>query len=321
VSEFFHAAGEFFRHLAAVGWGALALALVCHYVRLLCRIPAWRNILKAAYPDRAVPWRGVYGSYVAGIGVNAVLPARGGDVLKLYLVRRRIENSSYPALASTLLVETLFDSFAGAAVLIWALTQNVLPSFGVQRVDLPQVDWSWPLRHPRASVAIGVVWLTVLALFLVIGIRRAREFWAHVKQGFAVLRPPARYVLQVATWQAASWGFRAASVFFFLRAFHVPATARNVALVMAIQSVSTLLPFTPGGAGTQQGFLVYVFKRVEPQVARTAVLSFSVGMYVATTALNVLIGFAAILVMLRTLRFKRIIVEEEKKVSAESGVG
>jgi uncharacterized membrane protein YbhN (UPF0104 family) len=316
VGEFFHAVGEFFRHLASVSWLALGLALASHYLRLLCRIPAWRNILRCAFPESRVPWGGVYSSYVAGIGVNSILPARSGDVLKLYLIKRRIPGSTYPALGSTLVVETLFDSVAGAAILIWALTQDVLPGIEVTKIDLPQVDWSWPLRNPRAAIAIGVVWGTVLVLFTVLGVRKARAFWANVRQGFAIVRQPARYVLGVATWQALSWGFRAATVYWFLRAFHVPATARNVVLVMAIQSISTLLPFTPGGAGTQQGFLVYVFRRLEPRVAETVVLSFSVGMYVATTLLNVVLGFAAVFASLRTLRFRRIVLEEKEKAYA-----
>jgi uncharacterized protein (TIRG00374 family) len=299
-----------------VSWPAVGLALACHYVRLLCRIPAWRNVLKASYPDRTVPWRGVYGSYMAGIGVNSVLPARSGDALKLYLIRRRIEGSSYPTLTATLLVETLFDSFAGAGVLIWALTQDVLPSLGVQKVKLPQLDWSWPLRHPAEAIVAAVVWIAVGVLVTVVAVRRVQRFWAKVRQGFAILRPFTRYLSGVVPWQALSWALRAASVWFFLRAFHVPATARNVALVLAIGSISTLLPFTPGGAGTQQGLLIYVFRRVEPHVPDSAVLGFSVGMYVAATALNVVVGFAAILVMLRTLRFKRVVVQDRENAYA-----
>ncbi len=50
------------------------------------------------------------------------------------------------------------------------------------------------------------------------------------------------------------------SIWFFLDAFDIPTSARNVMLVLAVQSLSTLLPFTPGGLGTQQGFLLYAFR-------------------------------------------------------------
>ena len=83
-------------------------------------------------------------------------------------------------------------------------------------------------------------------------------------------------------------------------------------LVLAVQSLSTLLPFTPGGVGTQQGLLVYVFNRAGTGIAGTLLLSFSVGMYIAVTIENLVIGFIALFLMLGTLRWKRVIPDEEE---------
>src|SRR5207244_13509685 len=90
--------------------------------------------------------------------------------------------------------------------------------------------------------------------------------------GFAILRRPRRFAAGVVTWQAASWIFRLATVYAFLRAFHVPATAHNALLVLVVQSLATLFPFTPGGVGTQQGLLVYVFRGAP--ISKTALLTF-----------------------------------------------
>jgi len=316
VGGFFHAVGTFFHHLAAVGWAALGIALLFQFARLLARIPAWRSILRAAYPESRVRWRSVYGSYIAGVGVNAILPARSGDFLKLYLLKHRLEGSSYPTLGSTLIVETLFDSVAAAGVLAWAFSIGVLPSLHFQRHSLPQVDWTWPLRHPALAAVIAAAWLTVIVLFAVIGIRRARAFKAHVRKGFTILGDRMRFLREVASWQALSWVLRGASIYFFLRAFHVDASAHNVLLVLAVQSISTLLPFTPGGVGTQQGFLVYVFRKTKPRISEATVLSFSIGMYIAVTLLSVVLGFAAIFVMLRTFRWRRVVAPEEEKAYA-----
>jgi uncharacterized membrane protein YbhN (UPF0104 family) len=316
VGDFFHAVSTFFHNLAAVGWAALAVAVGLHFVRLLLRAPAWRNILRASYPDARVPRLGVFGGYVAGVGVNSILPARSGDLLKLYLVKRRVDGSTYPTLGATLIVETIVDSVYGAAILAWALAIGVLPSLHVTKISLPQVDWSWPLRHPALATLIGCIWVLVVGLLVVIGVRRVQGFRARVRQGFAILRDRRRFLLGVATWQTSSWLARGASVYFFLEAFHLPATVHNVLLVLAVQSISTLLPFTPGGVGTQQGFLVFVFSETAGHIPKTEVLSFSVGMYVAVTAFNVLLGFAAILVMLRTLRWRRLVVSEGEKAYA-----
>jgi uncharacterized membrane protein YbhN (UPF0104 family) len=315
VDRIIDAAGEFFHHLAEVHWVPLGIALLFHLARLLLRTPAWRNIVCASYPGVKIPRRTVFGAYLAGVGVNAIVPARGGDLLKLYLVKHRVADVSYPTLGSTLIVETLFDTVVAGAILIWALIIGVLPSLGVLP-HLPQVDWSWPLRHKREALVIGIVWFGVLGLLAVIGIRRARAFKVRVKAGFAILGDRSRFATQVLSWQAASWLCRGASVFFFLEAFRVAATFHNVLLVLVVQSLSTLFPFTPGGVGTQQGLLVYVFNRAGAGIAGSLLLSFSVGMYIATTILNVAIGFGALFLMLRTLRWRRVVVPEEEKAYA-----
>ena len=315
MDKIIDAAGTFFHHLADVHWLPLGIALCFHLIRLLSRVPAWRNIIRASYPGVKIPRRTVLGAYLAAVGVNAVVPARGGDLLRVYLIRHRVEETSYPTLGATLIVETLFDTVVAGGILIWALTIGVLPGLGVLP-HLPQVDWSWPLRHKREAAIIGAVWLAVLILFVVIAIRRVREFKERVRQGFAILGDRWRFLSQVVTWQAASWGFRLASVYFFLEAFRVPSTLHNALLVLVVQSLSTLFPLTPGGVGTQQGLLVYVFNRAGTGIAGTLLLSFSVGVYVATTILNVVLGFGALFLTLGTLRWRRVVVPEEEKAYA-----
>jgi glycosyltransferase 2 family protein len=315
VGKIIDAAGEFFHHLADVHWLPLAIALGFQFLRLVARVPAWRNILRASYPGLAIPRRTVLGAYLAGVGVNAIVPARAGDVLKVYLVKQRVEDTTYPTLASTLLVETLFDTVVAGAVLAWALVIGVLPGLDVLP-HLPQVDWSWPLRHGREAIVIGAVWIGVLVLFLIVAFSRFRSFKERVAQGFAILRPFSRFVRQVCSWQALSWGFRIASVYFFLEAFSVPATLHNALLVLVVQSLATLFPFTPGGVGTQQGLLVYVFDRAGSGIQGSLLLSFSVGMYIATTILNVVVGFVALFLMVGTVRWRRILPEDDKAMLA-----
>ena len=156
------------------------------------------------------------------------------------------------------------------------------------------------------------MWLTVIVLLVVIWSRRVQDFKEQVRHGFAILYEPRRYVTEVASWQALSWVCRIAGVWFFLDAFDVPTTARNVMIVLAVQSLSTLLPFTPGGVGTQQGFLVYAFR--DTAVGRASLVSFSVGMYVATTVVNVVAGLVALLLIARTIRWKQLIAPEKAAI-------
>jgi uncharacterized membrane protein YbhN (UPF0104 family) len=302
VSEFFHAVGVFFDHLAAVHFGALGIAVVLHVLKVVARTFAWRNILRAAFPSARVKHRVVFGAYVSGVGLNSIAPARTGDALKLYLAKRGIEGSNYPTLASTLFVETLFDICVASALFIWALQLGVLPSLDVLP-RIPDVDWAWAARNPRLAILIGTVlfFLAVVGAFWAGG--RITEFRHRLASGFAILADRRRYMTEVVSWQALSWVFRFAAVWWFLKAFGIPATPHNATLVLVVQSLSTLLPISPGGAGTQQGLTAYVLRGKAGST--TALLSFSVGMNIATIVTNVVLGSVALVLTLRTLRWRR----------------
>ena len=168
--------------------------------------------------------------------------------------------------------------------------------------DLPSFDFAWFLDHPQASAAIGGVLalLTLVAAFWIH--RRVQEFRARVFQGVAVLRDRSRYLRGVAFWQACDWALRLVAISFFLRAFDIEPSLRNVLLVQVTGSLATLVPISPAGIGTEQAFIVYVFKGAVPE---TALLAFSVGMKLTLVAVNVVVGFTAILLTLRTFRIRR----------------
>ena len=181
----------FVDRITTLGWSALALAALCHLAKLVVRSRAWRNVLAESYPDAEVRWRSVFGAYASGVGINAILPARTGDVVKLYLAKHRIEGATYPTLTASLLVEAVFDAFVAAALLLWAIRLGVLP--GLDALPrLPAIDWLWLFQHPRLAVAVGVVAAIGMLMLFVYGRRRWREFRARVAQGVVILRRPGR---------------------------------------------------------------------------------------------------------------------------------
>jgi uncharacterized membrane protein YbhN (UPF0104 family) len=302
VHVFFHDAGVFFHHLAAVDFGALGIALAFQALRLIVRTRAWRNIIAAAYPETRVRWRNVLGAYLGGVGLNAITPARSGDVLKLFLLRRRVEGSTYPTLAATLVVETLFDAVVGLALLAWAASLGVLP--GIHSLpNLPNIDLRWAYEHPIVLEIAALVIGIGIGVLLVVATRKVQAFWQRVRQGFAILADFGDYVRRVVSWQALSWAFRLATVYFMLRAFHIPATVHNALIVQIAQSLSTLLPIAPGGAGTEQGLLLYLLRG---KASRSALLSFSVGFHIAVVVLNVVLGAVSVMLITRSLRFRKL---------------
>ncbi len=280
------AISSFFHQLTSIAWPLLGLAVLCHLGRIASRTRAWLNIVRAAYPETAVRWRDMFGAYAAGIGANAILPGRGGDLLRLYIAKHRVEGSTYPTLGATMLVETIFDTLVGSLLIGWAIATGVLPGLGVLP-DLPAIDWLWLFRNPGVGAAIIVFTLVAALLLALFAARRVAEFWQRVRMGFAVLREPRRYVRRVALFQAFDWGFRIVGIYFFLRAFGLPADAHNIFVVQVTQSLSTLMPLTPGGIGTEQALLVYLF---EGSAASSDVLSFSVGVKLVVIAVNLTLG-------------------------------
>ncbi len=279
-TSFFDAVGDFVANLAAVQWPALLLALASFFVYLSLRARASFHILRAAYPDERIQFRRIWGAYVAAYGFNAVVPARGGDVIRLFLTKTSVPHSSYPAVASSFFVELIFDLSIAIPVLAFAFTQGAFPK-PPDFSDLPAFDLAFFASHPQFTLFL----ITGLAIAVLVGFAllsaRVRAFWARVRQGLAILRDRRRYLRQVWLVQLAGWGFRFTAFWFLLEAFGVGGSVRNVLLVLGVNAIAALVPFTPGGAGVQQALLVKVFAGT---ATGATVAAYSVGQQIAIAA-------------------------------------
>jgi uncharacterized membrane protein YbhN (UPF0104 family) len=309
---FFERSAEFFRHLSEVHWTTFAIALGCLLGMQLARAWAWRNVLRASYPDKRIPFLPLAAAYLAGAGINAVVPAHAGDVTKVFLVKRQIPDSSYPAVTSSFLVQTVFDTSVGILVLLYAITQGLLPPLP-QIPDLPAFEISFWADHPKTLLIVVVALLIAIAAGVILLAHRVRRFWARVRQGLAILTEPRRYLREVAAWQGVGWLFRFAAFWFFLEAFGIPGSVGSVMLVMSVQAIANVIPFTPGGAGAQQALLVATLSGP----SRTAVLSFSVGTQIAMAAWSVVLGFAAILLVFRTTDWRGLIRQAQAEAESD----
>jgi uncharacterized membrane protein YbhN (UPF0104 family) len=309
---FFNSAAEFFRHLAEINWTSFGIALLCLLAMQLARSWAWRNVLRAAYPQRPIPYLPLAAAYLAGAGINAVVPAHAGDVTKVFLVKRQIPDSSYPAVTSSFLVQSVFDTSVGILVFLYAITQGLLP----EPPQLPHsraFEISFWVNHPQTLlITIGVL-LVVAAIGIYYLAHHVRRFWARVRQGLVILSQPRRYVREVAAWQGVGWVCRFLAFWFFLEAFGIGGSVGNVLLVMSVQAIATIVPFTPGGAGAQQALLVATLHGP----SRSAVLSFSVGTQIAMAAWSVMLGFAALLLVFRTTDWRGLIKQAQDEAERE----
>lgn len=304
VDSFLRAAEAFFDNLTAIQWGAFAAALFLWAGMLIARAHGWANALRAAYPSSRVDERFITAAFLAGAGFNAIMPARAGDAIKVFLAKKSIPGASYPAVASSFAVLAPFDTTIGICVLIYALTLGLLPALP-KVPELPAFDIAFWAEHPELLMFfLTVVWIGAVVLFVVLS-RRAEAFWNKLKQGVVILATPRRYLREVAAWQLVGWLCRFGSFWFFLEAFNLDGSAQNVLIVMAVESVAKALPFTPGGAGAQQALLVATLKGP----SATAVLSFSVGQGLAVAVWAVVLGFVSLAAVFRITDWRRLLRE------------
>jgi glycosyltransferase 2 family protein len=303
AASFLNSVEEFFGQFAEVGWLSLLLGCAFFGGFLTLRSRACFNVLRAAYPTERFLWRNIWGAYVAAYGVNMVFPARFGNIVRLFLTKTSIPNSSYPAVASSFLVDTVFDLSVAAPILIFAFTQGVFPK-PPDFSKLNAFDLSYLAAHPQFTLfLLTFLAILVLVLFAFLSVR-VRAFWARVRQGVTILTDRRRYFREVWSVQAVAWFSRFGAFWCFLDAFHVGGSVRNVLLVYGVAAVSSLIPLTPGGAGVQQALLVKVFAG---SASAATVAAYSVGQQIAIAAFSAGLGFVALALVFRMRSFKEVI--------------
>ncbi len=258
----------------------ILVALLFHLGNLSCRALAWRNILAAAYPAVRIRLIDVGAAYAAGVAANAYLPARGGEALKIALVRLRIPGSNVAGVGASNGVVLLFDSVVGVSLLGTAWALGLVPA----------------LPHPSLEAVGAAAAVLVVAVGIIALVPRLR---ANLRQGAAILGTPGLYLRRVVPFQTGAWACRLGVAFAMLAAFGVPATLPVAGLVVVAGGMSTLVPATPGGAGTQQLFIVVALQQV---ASAASALSFSIGMQVGVTLVNTMLGLLALMIAFGTMR-------------------
>ena len=134
-----------------------------------------------------MPWISIYGAYLAGVGINAIIPARAGDAVRIVLAHRAIPESTYTTVVSSTLVLSFFDMFAASTLLAWASSR---------RASCPASASSAPPRastSPGSSPARCSFELALAAMLVALGVvgfwipGHVADFRERVTQAFRVL--------------------------------------------------------------------------------------------------------------------------------------
>jgi glycosyltransferase 2 family protein len=314
VSGLLNSAETFFSQLASLAWIPLLLGLLLYASYLALRARALWGAVQTAYPDVRVRYRDIWGAYMVGYAINNVFPLGGGNIAQLFLTRVAIPPSSYPTIAAALSTGVIFDWFMGLLVMAFAFTQGVFPK-PPDFSKLPAFDISFFASNMRFTL----FFLTLLGMLFVVSFAllsaRVRAFWQRIRQGLAILRDRDAYKRKMVSWQFASWIARFFAYWALLDAFHIGGSVRNALLVLAVQVVASVFPFTPGGAGVQQALLLAIFAH-NPEVA-----AFSVGQQIATAVLTSALGFGALVFIFRFKSFREVIARGKEHRRGETLAG
>ena len=313
LTSFFDSVGQFFSDLAQLHWGVFLIGLGFFTLNLTLRSRAFYNSLRAAYPAERISWLRIWGAYWAAVGFNNIVPARGGDIIKLFLTKISVPNSRYATVAAAFYVESVFDAIVGVFVLAYAFTQGVFPK-PPDFAKLNAFDISWLASHFHFTLFL-LTTLAILALSVFAALStKVQAFWLNVRQGFTILRDRGRWLREVVFYQSLAWACRFAAYWFLLDAFRLGGSFHKVLLVFGVQAVAGAVPFTPGGAGVQQALLVQVFSSF---AGGAVVAAYSVGQQIAIAALTASVGLASVIFIFRFRSFREVITAGRASREAE----
>jgi uncharacterized membrane protein YbhN (UPF0104 family) len=271
-----------------VGWLLMGLALQAASLGL--RGFAWRNIVRGAYPDRPVPTVGIGAAYVAGVAANCVLPAKAGELVKIGGARLQVERSDSATLAASLGVLSLLDLCIGFAITVTVLLTGAVPGLDASRI-LSAPAWAAP-------AAVVVLSMAAVATRVPAARRLVARLRGAAVASTAILRRPREYAVRVALPQAVAWACRLGVAASLLAAFGLRPTPGSAAVVVVAGGLAGLVPGSPGGLGAQQVLLVYALGAT---AAAASIVTFSVGMQLALTLLQVVLGVAAAMIAVRVV--------------------
>ncbi len=281
---------ELWSALQAVNYFWVGASLVSVVLTTLVVTARWRLLF---YPDwRARGWLSLLGGILVGQMLNIVVPARLGDVVRVYLVGTS-ESLSKTRVAATLVVEKIADlvifALGGVFLLVvvsvpdWVRTSStsllVTGVAGVAAIVLLSF-WGRPLLAwlERHSPALPNDWL-----------QRVWRLGHLALDGLGVLRS---WQANLALWGLSllSWTLAASTNFLLFKAFGFPLSFAAGALLLVVLQVGIAPPSLPGKLGVFHYLTVLALSFFG--VTHNAALTYALVLYAVALLSKVLVGGA-----------------------------
>lgn len=227
----------------------VAAALLCLF-NLFCKACAWRVLL---HDRHSVPVFRLFRYTLAAFAGSLLVPARAGEALRVWLLRRR-DGVPLTTSTATALSEKLLDGVAMILTLAPLLFFSGLPSWVGRSIGL------------LALAAFGIVGVLLVVRKTV----RSNGLVGRLVEGLSVLSAPRTTLLALLA-SLVAWLADLAAVLLVLRAVGAAVGPEVGLLVLLCVNVAILLPTTPGNLGSHEvGAMIALDRAGVPPAAATA---------------------------------------------------
>ena len=289
--------------LTSVSIPLLLLGIGFQTVQTLLVALAWRNILRASWPDGGdgIRYRNVLGYYAGGCGLNSFLPASAGTVAMLGLYRTNIKNSTVAGLVGATVVENIF--FAIMAALVYGyLFIEAAGSFDVK--------FGWFDAHWVAALVIVVAGTALTVLVLRMLWHKLHHTWEQAKDGGVIVTQPRKFMVEVVGVEALSYVARMGVNATFMYAYDIPVSVKNVFLIVAASSISSTVALAPGAVGAQTALANVALAGV---ASASEISAYSISQSVITTAWSAVFGLTMLARTIGWDQTKKLMHTKKKK--------
>lgn len=284
-------------------WGSLKDAnyiwllpgIAVYFLGVWARAWRWHYLLR---PLKRIPTRTMFPIVAIGYMGNNIYPARAGELLRAFVLRRR-EQVPISASLATIIVERAFDGIVMLSFVFLNLSE-----LATLTVDSGFAGSIQSLALIGAAVFLGAV---VVFLLMAIFPDRSRQVSAWLVgrlapirwrenlmgvaerflEGLASLRSPADVLMVLAT-SVVIWLFETGKYWFVMHAFSFEVSFFALMLMNGIVNLATTIPSAPGYVGTfdAPGIAVLEAYSVSRAVAAGYTLVLHVALWLPITLLG-----------------------------------
>ena len=288
--------GEVHDAFKITSWALLVVAILANFASVGFKGLAWKGVLdELPSMSGRTRYRDLLSPLFIGFLFNTVLAARVGELVKVMLLRRRLEKRGERPPTTTLLGTVVAENLV--STITWVGLVVVIGVF------LPLPSYAW-----FASIALGGGCLAIVVVALLSGpghqlppwlntgplwaraTRALSRLWGAVRESHLGLREPRQMALVVGA-SLATWLAQWAGIYFTLLAFGLERVGWGGAgLLLVTITLAQAFPVLPGN------LLVFQAAAVVPLTASYGVhaaeaLAFSIVLQATEAVVGVAVGF------------------------------